>query len=119
MPPRGCPPPQVTFTVRVRAEACLEAPQNVTLRVLGVPEQLQLGVRTLCHCPCTQRAPSTPLCRGGDLDCGVCRCGGSGGGNGANGGGRGCGVRWGEMGSDRGQWGQMGAMGSRGGNGVR
>uniref|UniRef100_A0A8C3BTA6 Integrin beta n=1 Tax=Cairina moschata TaxID=8855 RepID=A0A8C3BTA6_CAIMO len=64
----------VTFTVRVRAEACLEAPQHVALRVLGVPEQLQLGVRTLCRCPCAQRAPHAPLCHGGDLDCGVCRC---------------------------------------------
>ncbi|XP_040395554.1 integrin beta-7 isoform X2 [Cygnus olor] len=65
---------QVNFTVRVRADACLEAPQHVALRVLGVPEQLHLEVRTLCHCPCAQRAPRAPLCHGGDLDCGVCRC---------------------------------------------
>nr|XP_047912061.1 integrin beta-7 [Anser cygnoides] len=68
---------QVNFTVRVRADACLEAPQHVALRVLGVPEQLHLKVRTLCSCLCTQHALHAPLCHGGDLDCGVCRSGGA------------------------------------------
>lgn len=80
----GCPhspgvpaSPQVTFTVRVRAGACLVSPQRVTLRALGVPEELALELGTLCGCPCAQSAPRSALCHGGTLLCGLCRCGGS------------------------------------------
>ncbi|XP_037230587.1 integrin beta-7 [Falco rusticolus] len=65
---------EVTFTVRVRAGACLGSPQRVVLRVLGFSEELSLELSTLCACPCAHRQPRTPLCHGGALDCGVCRC---------------------------------------------
>ncbi|XP_053907478.1 integrin beta-7 isoform X2 [Cuculus canorus] len=65
---------EVRFTVRVRADACLSSGARVGLRVLGVPEELSLELSPRCGCPCAQRRPRTPLCHGGDLDCGVCRC---------------------------------------------
>lgn len=65
---------EVTFTVRVRAEKCLGPLQRVGLRVVGVPEELSLLLRVPCACPCAQRRGGAALCRGGDLECGVCRC---------------------------------------------
>ncbi|KAM9260132.1 integrin beta-7 [Morus bassanus] len=65
---------EVTFTVRVRAGACLGSPQRVGLRVLGFAEELSLELGTLCGCSCTHHQPQAPLCHGGDLLCGVCRC---------------------------------------------
>ncbi|XP_068777158.1 integrin beta-7 isoform X2 [Struthio camelus] len=65
---------QVNFTVRVRADGCLAAPQAVALRVLGFAEELRLELRGLCACPCAPRQAPTPLCHGGSLECGVCRC---------------------------------------------
>ena len=80
-PPHTCSPllppcPQVTFTVRVRAEKCLGPPQRVGLRVVGVPEELTLLLRVPCACPCAHRRGGAALCQGGDLECGVCRWGG-------------------------------------------
>ncbi|XP_015705848.1 integrin beta-7 isoform X4 [Coturnix japonica] len=65
---------EVTFTVRVRADKCLGPPQRVGLRVVGVPEELTLLLNAPCSCPCAQRREGAALCRGGDLECGVCRC---------------------------------------------
>ncbi|XP_065610735.1 integrin beta-7 isoform X2 [Cyrtonyx montezumae] len=65
---------EVSFTVRVRADMCLGPPQRVGLRVVGVPEELSLLLRVPCACPCSQRQGGAALCRGGDLECGVCRC---------------------------------------------
>ncbi|XP_065715027.2 integrin beta-7 [Patagioenas fasciata] len=65
---------EVTFTVRVRAGACLESPRRVTLRALGVPEELALELGTLCACPCAQSPPRSARCHGGALLCGLCRC---------------------------------------------
>ncbi|XP_062453075.1 integrin beta-7 [Rhea pennata] len=65
---------QVNFTVRVRAGGCLAAPQAVVLRVLGFAEELRLELRSLCGCPCAPAPTPAPLCHGGTLECGVCRC---------------------------------------------
>lgn len=66
----------VNFTVRVRADACLQGQHNFTLRVLGVGEVVQVELRTLCDCPCGPPEPHAPHCsRGhGNLTCGVCNC---------------------------------------------
>ncbi|KAM8794080.1 integrin beta-7 [Eudromia elegans] len=59
---------QVTFTVRVRAQGCLAAPQAVGLRVPGLAERLRLELRSLCACP--PRAPCSS-----SLNCsGACEC---------------------------------------------
>ncbi|CAN0007730.1 unnamed protein product [Bubo scandiacus] len=65
---------EVTFTVRVRAGACLGSRQRVGLRVLGFAEELSLELGTLCGCSCTQSQPRAPLCHGGTFHCGVCSC---------------------------------------------
>ncbi|XP_074785657.1 integrin beta-7 [Athene noctua] len=65
---------EVTFTVRVRAGACLGSRQRVGLRVLGFAEELSLELGTLCGCSCTQRQPRDPPCHGGTFRCGVCSC---------------------------------------------
>ncbi|KAM6039099.1 integrin beta-7 isoform 2-T2 [Chlamydotis macqueenii] len=63
---------EVTFTVRVRASACLASPRRMGLRVLGSREELSLELGTLCGCSCARRQPQAPLCHGGVLLCGVC-----------------------------------------------
>ncbi|XP_064899483.1 integrin beta-7 isoform X1 [Columba livia] len=52
---------EVTFTVRVRAGACLESPQRVTLRALGVPEELALE---LGRCARVRAPRARPAARG-------------------------------------------------------
>ncbi|XP_074835702.1 integrin beta-7 [Carettochelys insculpta] len=67
----------VSFTVTVKAEACLEGSHDFTLRVLGFTEVVRVELQTLCECPCSRTPqPHSPHCSGGhgNLTCGACSC---------------------------------------------
>uniref|UniRef100_A0ACB8EMR6 Uncharacterized protein n=1 Tax=Sphaerodactylus townsendi TaxID=933632 RepID=A0ACB8EMR6_9SAUR len=66
----------VQFTVRIKATTCLSSTQDLQLRVLGVGEELQVQLSTVCKCQCGDVQPYASHCSSGqgNLTCGVCSC---------------------------------------------
>ncbi|KAK9407362.1 integrin beta-7 [Crotalus adamanteus] len=66
----------VQFTVKIMATTCLPESQKLMLRVLGVGEEVQVELSTVCECQCGDAQPDAHHCSGGhgNLTCGICRC---------------------------------------------
>ncbi|XP_015672631.1 integrin beta-7 [Protobothrops mucrosquamatus] len=66
----------VQFTVKIMATTCLPESQKLMLRVLGVGEEVQVELSTVCECQCGDAQPDANHCSGGhgNLTCGICRC---------------------------------------------
>uniref|UniRef100_UPI00358E51B5 integrin beta-6-like isoform X3 n=1 Tax=Myxine glutinosa TaxID=7769 RepID=UPI00358E51B5 len=68
---------KVTFNVTVELTECLDAPQQVTLKPVGLRDTLHFELTSVCNCECESNGePPSPRCSNGhgSLVCGICSC---------------------------------------------
>ena len=70
----------VTFTAEITASKCLSEPKTVIISPVGLNQNFELAIETLCSCDCERPGndgfiPNSPRCNGqGNDKCGVCEC---------------------------------------------
>uniref|UniRef100_A0A8C4N6P3 Integrin beta n=1 Tax=Eptatretus burgeri TaxID=7764 RepID=A0A8C4N6P3_EPTBU len=68
---------KVTFNVTVELTECLDAPQQITLKPVGLHDTLHLELSSVCNCECASNSePASPRCSNGHGTwvCGICSC---------------------------------------------
>jgi hypothetical protein len=71
----------VEFTAIINMKRCSDTSQQITISPVGIDQNLQINLKTICKCPCEDPnanagyAPNAELCNYvGANACGVCNC---------------------------------------------